>query len=124
MQTVPLAKIAGVSAILATVTLVPWFAFPLIAPAVGIEFPQSRELVDWAGFKVEHASIIRAIDWLVIVSLLFETITAVGFFYVLRRSAPLGRAGPLLSEASDRASRLFRRASRLAPRASPTSRDI
>ena len=74
-------KVAGVCAILATFTLVPWFAFPLLAPAFGIEFPQSLELADWARFKVEHASIMRVIDWLVVISLLFETVAAVGFFY-------------------------------------------
>ncbi len=89
MPNVALSKIAGLSAILATVSLVPWFAFPFVAPAVGIDFPQSPELADWASFKVEHSSIIRTIDWLVIVSLMFETVAVIGFFYVLRSVGPL-----------------------------------
>ena len=89
MRNVALTKIAGVSAIMATVTLVPWFAFPFVAPAIGIDFPQSRELADWATFKVEHSSIVRTVDWLVIVSLMFETVAVIGFFYVLRAVGPL-----------------------------------
>ena len=93
MSKVALTKVAGFSAIMATVTLVPWFAFPFVAPAFDIDFPQSLELADWATFKVEHASIIRAIDWLVILSLMFETMAVIGFFYVLRAVGPLTWVG-------------------------------
>lgn len=84
MPKVALSKVAGLCAVLASITLLPWFAFPFLAAAIGIDFPQSRELADWASFKVEHSTIIRTIDWLVILSLMFETVAVIGFFYVLR----------------------------------------
>lgn len=89
MSGLALRKVAGVCAILATVALLPWFAFPFVAPAMGIEFPQSLQMDDWARFKVEHQAVIRIIDWLVIACLLFELAAVVGFFYVLRRAGPL-----------------------------------
>jgi len=45
----------------------------MIAPAVGIEFPQSLEWEDWARLKVDHRSIMLTVDWLVILCLIFET---------------------------------------------------
>jgi len=86
---VSLTKVSGVCAILTTASCLPWMVLPIIAPAVGIEFPQSLEWEDWARLKVDHRSVFLTGDWLVILCLIFETAAVVGFFYVLRVAGPL-----------------------------------
>ena len=86
---VSLTKVSGVCAILTTASCLPWMVLPIIAPAIGIEFPQSLEWEDWARLKVDHRSVFLTVDWLVILCLIFETAAVVGFFYVLRVAGPL-----------------------------------
>lgn len=89
MSKLMLPKVAGISAVLTTMTVLPWVALPFIAPAMGIKFPQSLNLGEWARVKVEHHSVFQTVDWLVIACLVFEMVAVVGFFYVLRRVGPL-----------------------------------
>jgi len=83
-----LVKIGGVCAILTTVFCLPWVVLPRIAPAIGIEFPQSLGWEDWAQLKVDHWGVFLTVDWLIILALIFETAAVVGFFYVLRVAGP------------------------------------
>lgn len=89
MSKVSIQNVGGAGAILAPLFLLPWFAFPKIAPFLQIHFPQSLDLEAWARLKVEHHMIITAVDWSVILSLAFETAAAVAFFYALRHAEPL-----------------------------------
>ena len=90
---VSLTKVSGVCAILTTASCLPWMVLPIIAPSVGIEFPQSLELEDWARLKVDHRSVILTVDWLVILCLIFETAAVVGVAQLLEATGGLaGRA--------------------------------
>ena len=83
------AKVGGVCAILSVLLVSTWVVFPFIASGIGIEFPESSELAEWAQVRTEHRAAFLAVDWLVVFGLVFELAAAVGFFWVLRKAGPL-----------------------------------
>lgn len=84
-----LVKIGGISALLTVAFCLPWSVFPIIAPALGIQFPQSLDMGEWARLKTNHHVAFLTLDWFVIFCLVFEVAAVLGFFWVLQEAGPV-----------------------------------
>ena len=83
-----IARVGGACAIVAVVFFSAWPLFPTIGSALGIEFPQSLDMAEWAQVRTDHRAAFLTVDWLVIFGMGFELAAAVGFFWVLRKAGP------------------------------------